>query len=68
MQFSRDPTARGDGVADYVRSWYEANRESWWDRHGWGSWRRGLVADEFMIGLVQEVDRILTEAKKVESW
>ena len=37
MQFSREPTARGDDEAAYVREWYEANRETWWDRlwHRW---------------------------------
>jgi len=57
-----DPTARGDEIATRVRVWYEANRESWWDRHcgpGWpvgpGTDRSGAHADEFILRLVQAV-------------
>lgn len=57
--FSHEPTARGDDVANYARMWYEANRESWWER----LWRRTENADEFMIGFVQEVRDILESAK-----
>lgn len=49
-----DPTARGDCIADDVRHWYEANRETWWQRRK----RRGDVADEFMLGLINEVRRV----------
>lgn len=60
-----DPTARGDMVASMVRAWYEANRESWWDRHRpqLFSYRdnSGVVADEFMLRLVAAVYRAETE-------
>ena len=57
-----DPTARGDEIAARVRIWYEANRETWWDRHkpgiiGAGSDRSGVHADEFMLGFIQAVHR-----------
>ena len=55
-----DPTARGDAVAEHVRAWYEANRESWWDRHkpgiiGAGSDRSGRHADSFILELIAVV-------------
>ena len=53
-----DPTSRGDEVADKVREWYEANRETWWDRHriiGRSTDRSGSHADEFMLRLIQAV-------------
>jgi len=63
-----DPTARGDAVADKVRAWYEANRESWWDRHcgpGWpfgpGTDRSGRHADEFMLRLIGAVHQAEAE-------
>jgi hypothetical protein len=49
-----DPTAIGDAVADEVRIWYEANRETWWERRR----RRGDVADNFILGLINEVHRV----------
>ncbi len=57
-----DPTARGDMIADKVRQWYEANRETWWARHkpgimGAGPDRAGVHADEFMLRLIQAVYR-----------
>lgn len=59
MEQRMDPTARGDAVAAKVREWYEANRESWWDRHRPQifSYRDngGVVADNFAIGLVAAV-------------
>jgi hypothetical protein len=63
MKFSSDPTSRGDEVAGYLRVWYEANRETWWDRHyvlGFNSVpdRNGVHADEFMLALLNEVGRI----------
>lgn len=64
MHFSDEPTARGDEIADYVRRWYELNRESWWDRHRPGADRRGLHADEFMLGFIQEVGRVTAEAER----
>jgi hypothetical protein len=55
-----DPTSRGDEIASRVRQWYEANRESWWDRHkpgiiGAGSDRSGSHSDEFMLRFIQAV-------------
>lgn len=50
-----DPTARGDEIASKVRAWYEANRESWWDRHRPSADRRGVHADEFMLGFISAV-------------
>jgi hypothetical protein len=58
MRFSSDPTSRGDEVAAFVRQWYETNRESWWDRHRPGADRKGVHADEFMIGFINEVGRV----------
>lgn len=67
MVFSSDPTSRGDEIADYLRQWYEANRESWWDRHRpqLFSYRdnSGVVADGFMLSLLNEIDRITNEAE-----
>lgn len=55
-----DPTARGDMHADLMRRWYEANRESWFDRHqidplGSATDRSGVHADEFMLRLIGAV-------------
>lgn len=60
MSFSSDPTARGDEIAALVRDYYERNRESWWDRHRPGADRRGIHADNFMLGLVAEVERVIS--------
>jgi hypothetical protein len=64
-----DPTARGDIIADKVRVWYEANRESWWDRHkpgiiGSGPDRDGSHADEFMLRLISAVYRAEKETPR----
>jgi len=59
-----DPTARGDLIADKVRTWYEANRESWWDRHKPSADRNGLHADEFMLRLINAVHRAHEETPK----
>ena len=61
MHFSLDPTSRGDEIADYVRQWYEAHRETWWDRHWPGGINRkhgSALADEFMLGFINEVSRV----------
>jgi hypothetical protein len=63
MKFSQEPTARGDEIAAEVRTWYEANRESWWDRHRPGADRKGWHADEFMLSFVNEVRRLLDEER-----
>lgn len=61
MSFGYDATANGDAAAEYLRVWYEANRESWWERVRPGAfWRRG-TADNFMLGLIEEVSRIERE-------
>ena len=64
-----DPTARGDLVASKVRAWYEANRETWWDRHkpgiiGAGPDRSGVHADEFMLRFIGEVYRVDNETPR----
>ncbi len=63
--FSGDPTADGDVIAAAARRWYEANRESWWERHRPQifSYRSnsGVVADEFMLRFL-EVARLLESA------
>ena len=56
-----DPTSRGDMVADLMRRWYEANRETWFERHGlFGTNRKhgSALADEFMLGLMNEAYRV----------
>lgn len=67
MAFSTDPTARGDEIADRVRKWYEANRETWRDRHqillGGAPDRDGTHADEFMLRFIAEVNRVQTLAR-----
>jgi hypothetical protein len=50
-----DPTARGDYLAELVRAWYEANRESWWDRHKPSADRKGTHADHFALRLIDTV-------------
>lgn len=64
-----DPTARGDMVAEKVRAWYEANRETWWDRHnitglGREPDRSGAHADEFILGLINAVYRADAETPR----
>lgn len=53
-----DPTSRADEDAAEMRSWYERNRERWWQRIWPWSDRSGWHADEFMLRLIAEVDRI----------
>jgi len=64
-----DPTARGDMIADKVRQWYEANRESWWDRHkpgivGADPDRSGVRADEFILRFISAVHRAEKETPR----
>ena len=54
-----DQTARGDMEADLMRYWYERNRETWWDRHRPNADRKGIHADEFILGLMNEARRIV---------
>jgi hypothetical protein len=58
---SLDPTTRGDVMAEKVRAWYEANRESWWDRHRPAADRKGVHADNFALRLLSYVERVLNE-------
>lgn len=53
-----DPTSAGDMRADLMRRWYERNRETWWDRHRPSADRKGIHADEWMLGLMNEANRI----------
>lgn len=56
---SLDPTARGDMKATILRRWYEANRDGWWRRRfGLCPPNRNDVADNLMLGLMQETRRI----------
>lgn len=54
-----EPTSRGDMIAELMRSWYEKNRESWWERHKPSAPRKGEVADGFMYDLTREAVRIV---------
>lgn len=57
-----DQTARGDAIADIVRQWYEANRETWWQRFT----RPQDCADDFMLGLIHEVNRIQRDFDRIQ--
>ncbi len=66
LEFSSDPTSRSDEIADYVRQWYEQHRETWFERHspfGTNRKRGSALADEFMLGLIAEVRRVLKQAE-----
>ena len=63
MHFCGEPTADGDNAAENLRRWYEANRETWWDRRK----RPPLnnpCADSLMLGLYDEVLRIEVEKQR----
>lgn len=62
MHFCGEPTADFDTAAEYLRSWYEANRETWWERRG-KRWELG-IADNLMLGLLNEVYRIECEKRR----
>lgn len=66
MHFCGEPTADGDAAAGYLRAWYEANRESWWDRCSANRLGRAWewACDEFMLGLMAEVRRINNECER----
>ena len=69
MSFCGEPTADFDSTASYVRRWYEAHRESWFDRHQINPLsaapdRSGVHADEFMLGFLNEVYRVDEECKR----
>jgi hypothetical protein len=59
-----EPTQRGDMIAAEARRWYEANRESWWDRHRPGADRRGAHADSFMLRFLGAVDEAKRKARR----
>jgi hypothetical protein len=54
-----DPTAREDAIADEVRQWYDANRETWWQRHApavfLGRTYVDGCADNFVLALIKIV-------------
>jgi hypothetical protein len=52
-----DPTAVADSIADKMREYYEANRETWWYRFR----RRTDTADDLMLGLMQVYNREIKE-------
>lgn len=61
MHFCGEPTADFDAMGSYLRDWYEKNRESWWERRS-ERWPPRLgTADGFILGLIQEVERIKAE-------
>jgi hypothetical protein len=67
MGFCGEPTADGDIAAGYMRVWYEANRETWSERHfPFGENRKNgsALADEFILGMMQEVARINGERER----
>jgi hypothetical protein len=62
MHFSGEPTSDGDTAAEYMRAWYEANRET--DRQRTGKpWELG-TADNFILGLMNEARRIEDECTR----
>lgn len=65
MHFCGEPTADFDESGRCLRAYYEAHRETLWDRSKFNrrAWREGL-ADEFMLGILNEVDRIDEERKR----
>lgn len=67
MHFCGEPTADFDERGRCLRVWYEAHRESWWDRSliskNQALLRMG-TADEFMLGLLNEVYRIDQERQR----
>ena len=62
MHFCGEPTDDGDTAAEYLRAWYEANRETDRERKG-KPWDRG-IADNFMLGLMNEASRIESERRR----
>lgn len=67
-----EPTYRGDLLAEKVRRWYEANRESWFDRHkvnplGRDPDRYGTHADEFMLRFIGAVAQAEWEIQEIKT-
>ena len=68
--FCGEPTADGDIAADFMRQWYEANRETWWQRHNWGIGgsapdRAGVHADNFMLEWISQYHRLQSARKLI---
>lgn len=57
MRFCGEPTSDGDAAASYLRTWYEAHRESW-NEHRKKRWQ---ITDNLMLGLINEMHRIESE-------
>lgn len=68
MYFGTEPTSAGDNFASYLRQWYEAHRETWWERSRFNSRGRQWewASDNLMLGMMEEVRRI-EEAAQMES-
>jgi hypothetical protein len=69
MHFCGEPTADFDAKGEYLRVWYEKHRETWWDRSRYSKNQQLLnagCADEFILGLLNEVRRIEEQATKVK--
>jgi hypothetical protein len=67
MKFCGEPTADFDEAGRCLRVWYEAHRETWWDRNTFSRNQTRLrvgCADEFMLGLLNEVRRIDCERER----
>lgn len=66
MHFSGEPTSDGDEEARCLRVWYEAHRETWWERSTWNMKGRHWewAADNLMLGMLTEMDRIHAERKR----
>lgn len=67
MHFCGEPTSDFDERGRCLRVWYEAHRESWWDRNRFSKNQALLrmgTADEFMLALLNEVHRINEEARR----
>lgn len=56
-----DPTSRGDRKAYALRAYYEANRESWWERFKRRMAGGSETADNLMLGLMNEADKFERE-------
>lgn len=70
MSFCGEPTADFDETGRCLRVWYEAHRESWWDRASFSKNQALLnagCADEFMLGLINEVGRINAERQRQQN-
>lgn len=56
-----DPTLRGDLIAERMRDFYEANRETWWERR---KKRWTVSADNLMLGLLGVIEKADRELPK----